>query len=1014
MGLPNTKMLTKTATIVKSYFSMLNLLGLFFITAIFITYSFSFFNPENLAIFNIYYADSIFICLILAVIYMQFKGSSSVVDPIYWILLASAFLSWFSIAILRLSVWDHLNPATKITLTNLGYFLYFSLTIAAIEVKNYTSASQLLTSQSLLIWISSLSFTLGSFILLVLVPSQDLPNASRLFSTDFLFYLLMDIYLCIRWFNLAWIRRKSDWLAYVLMGFGAINWGIAYFIESLEHANRLSLTPGTWTDWLGYSPFFFIFIALQLKQNSNPKRTASVSYNPSHLFNSPIFFILSSLITVSIINENDSLFVPLSLTQHTVLNLWLSINIGLAILQLLLLTGLLKQKNLSLKEAQFSAQAMQQQRHQQAQKLKAQAASNKAILDTTNNAIFTMTMEGKIISANPASYYLLGYPLEQLIETQFQDFILSGDELCRYFSYQSYRLKLAEQSKGIELESIILTSQGQLPVHVTLSQEQDSSDGILVVSLIDISEQKKAEEEAHDIQNQFTDNISHEFRTPLTIINGVVDKLLDDQQCQHRKEELLTAKRNGLRMIQMVEQLLELSRLANEPMPIEIFNAAPLVNFISTSFNDIAKANQIGYQYQTAENIWINGNQQAFEKVLFNLLSNAFKYTEKGQVSLTQKLSAEQYQLKVCDTGIGIDPEQQQLIFKRFHRVDSQQVQTTHGVGIGLALVKELCDALNWQLLLESTPGKGSTFTLTVEVTTATETLLADEATPTLSSMASSTVLMESLNSEMLDAQVKKEQQHKKSEYSVLIVEDNQDMQSQIKDILSPHHQCLLADNGEEGLSLATDYLPDIIISDVMMPLMNGFELLKRLKNNDMTTHIPVILLTAKSDSKSRIKGLEAEANDYLSKPFDANELRLRVHNQLISRQKLQQKLSLQWQQSPPDRPASQTVEDKFVLKLDDIFEHNHKNCDFSVQDLASLLAMSDRQVQRKIKALLNISPLEALKRYRLKQAKKQLASGDQIGIIAQNCGFSSQSYFGRCFKEQYAMTPKAYQQSSK
>jgi AraC-like DNA-binding protein len=198
-----------------------------------------------------------------------------------------------------------------------------------------------------------------------------------------------------------------------------------------------------------------------------------------------------------------------------------------------------------------------------------------------------------------------------------------------------------------------------------------------------------------------------------------------------------------------------------------------------------------------------------------------------------------------------------------------------------------------------------------------------------------------------------------------------------------------------------------------MMPLMDGFELLKRLKKNDLTTHIPVILLTAKSDNKNKIIGLEAEASDYLSKPFDGKELRLKVHNQLISRQKLQHKLSLQWQNSPPDSLGAPSIEDKFVLKLDTIFDNNHKNCDFSVQDLASLLAMSDRQLQRKLKALLNISPLEALKKYRLKQAKKQLETGKQVGVVAQNCGFSSQSYFGRCFKEEYGLTPKAFQQSS-
>ena len=368
--------------------------------------------------------------------------------------------------------------------------------------------------------------------------------------------------------------------------------------------------------------------------------------------------------------------------------------------------------------------------------------------------------------------------------------------------------------------------------------------------------------------------------------------------------------------------------------------------------------------------------------------------------------------LTVIDTGIGIKKEQQALIFERFHRVENEETQTVHGVGIGLALVKELCDTMMWDLKIESTPGQGSLFELIIPMAKQHE-IPKEGSSDALEFDAMKNTLTKSIESEVIDAQSLSPQASvKKSEYSVLIVEDNSDMQAHIKDILSPYHQCLLADNGEEGVRLAIDYVPDIIVSDVMMPGISGFELLKSLKKTEMTTHIPIILLTARNDSASKIRGLEAQADDYLSKPFDAQELLLRVNNQLSSREKLQRKLTKRLQQSAEEKVDEPVVEDKFVIKLEQIFSENYKNTEFSMLDLANYLAMSDRQVQRKIKAVLGVSPLEALKHFRLIEAKKQLEAGEPIGVVAQTCGFSSQSYFGRCFKEKYKMTPKAFKQS--
>jgi len=199
-----------------------------------------------------------------------------------------------------------------------------------------------------------------------------------------------------------------------------------------------------------------------------------------------------------------------------------------------------------------------------------------------------------------------------------------------------------------------------------------------------------------------------------------------------------------------------------------------------------------------------------------------------------------------------------------------------------------------------------------------------------------------------------------------------------------------------------------------MMPGIDGYDLVKILRRNELTAHIPIIMLTAKSDNESKLAGLEAEADDYLTKPFDSQELVLRVNNQIQSREKLQQKLNRQWQQkfqqNEPTKPVSRTVENDFIEKLNEKFEQQFANADLSMSFLAGELAMSERQLQRKVKALLGVSPLEALRQFRLEKARELLKNNQQVGLVAQACGFSSQSHFGRCFKEHFGMTPKAFQ----
>ncbi|MCW9017527.1 MAG: response regulator, partial [Kangiellaceae bacterium] len=887
----------------------LNLLALVTLLLILVGYAADWFSLEERAEFNRIYADFIFLAIILISIIRQFRAPNSMVDPIYWLLLGAAFVSWFALSVLRVSVWEDLSIGAKEMLSHLAYFFYFALSIAAIEVRSHRQANQLLSLPNMLVWGSSLAFVLGAFMFLVLTPSRGADVSQSHFLYSFVFYILMDFYLCIRWLYLAWSCRKQFWIGYALLAFGALNWMIADIFEGLNYTGQLKLLAGSWTDWVWYTPYIFIFVGFQLKVSDSSGNWSTEDLSKNHLLNNPIFFVVMCFLLERILTANPEIFAPLNSTQASIFNLWVSVALLFAVFQTLLSGKSYQNLKGKLVQQESEQKVLRQRMEQQAISLKNQAASNKAILDTTHNAIFTVDYQNQILSCNPAGCALLGADDDELIGKIFTQAVKCEGELFRFFNYQSYRQQLVDNIEGIEIESVIHNASGEkIPVHVTLSQDQNNSDGLLVISLINISEQKKAEQEEHNIKDQFTANISHEFRTPLTIIKGVLDNLQENEAYQKEKEQVETAKRNVLRMIRMVEQLLELSRIANDPVPISTINVAPVISFVCNSFDEIAKNQNVGFSYRVPQEVWISGNLQAAEKILFNLLSNAFKYTSHGKVKLDVTLLDNHFLVNVQDTGIGIDEEQQAKIFDRFHRVDNPATQSIHGVGIGLALVKELCDLMRWEIQVQSQPTKGTTFTLNIEQSSIDSVERVKQEPTVITQLTKST--RQSLSAEAFETKtIKADPGLKKSKYSVLIVEDNAEMLAHISQILSPLHQCLLAENGEEGIRLAIDYLPDIIVSDVMMPGIDGFELLSTLKKTEMTSHIPIILLTARSDTDSKIKGLEKAADDYISKPFEANELALRVNNQLKSRQKLQEKLSIQWNQGGLESVAA-PVED--------------------------------------------------------------------------------------------------------
>ncbi|MCO7226644.1 ATP-binding protein [Pleionea sp. CnH1-48] len=522
-------------------------------------------------------------------------------------------------------------------------------------------------------------------------------------------------------------------------------------------------------------------------------------------------------------------------------------------------------------------------------------------------------------------------------------------------------------------------------------------------------------------RNEFA-NLSHEFRTPLTLILGPIQNLLRSNIRSTTRNKLEMAKRNGFRVLRMVDQLLHMEKFHVEHIvKNKLVAIKPIASLITQSFKDLAEEKGVQLIVEKIEDINLYLTEDAFEKILLNLLSNAIKYTPSGgkvTVSIYRQSSSEVI-IKVQDTGVGIPEDMHKQIFERYNRVlDSYSEQIT-GAGIGLALVKEIVDAHQGSISVSSSPDKGSTFKVSF-----------------LQSLEQSQNIEDrSINTELLNLELESiREQHSDltpptqqaetidtpsddSRSTLLVIEDNPDMREYIIECLSNHYICLQASNGREGVAMAVKSIPDLIISDVMMPEMSGYEVSKLVKQDEKTSHIPVILLTARGDRESRLKGWKEHADEYLTKPFDHDELNIRVESLLSIRDILRSRFSQEIIQNSKNSSQLKTTglcekDQEFIEKLNKHCEENFSNPDFDTLSMAANLAMSDRQLQRKLKALVDRSPNDYLRSYRLMKAKEELGKGLRISEVAFNVGFSSQAYFSKCFKAQFGMTAKEYQRS--
>ncbi|MEX2235581.1 MAG: ATP-binding protein [Cyclobacteriaceae bacterium] len=524
--------------------------------------------------------------------------------------------------------------------------------------------------------------------------------------------------------------------------------------------------------------------------------------------------------------------------------------------------------------------------------------------------------------------------------------------------------------------------------------------------------------ELDTLKTKFFANISHEFRTPITLILGPLRELYDGTFKGDQKPVYGTMMRNGQRLLRLINQLLELSKLEAGKMRVHPVST-DLVEFIreiAASYESLAKDKAIKYFfYPEVSEVNAYIDPEKIEKVIHNLLSNAFKFTkEGGEIILYLKIEKARAMISVKDTGVGIPSDQIPKIFDRFFQVDSSQTRKYEGSGLGMAIAKELVELHDGKIAVESVEGKGTTFTVWLPM--AGDHLKDEETSGSLKRESSISLQPEvPMRSEALNANGGEQLTPITSEEHpvVLIVEDNSDMRQYIRRTLSEFYHLSEAANGRAGVEKAQEIIPDLIISDIMMPEMDGYKLCKLIKTNELTSHIPVILLTAKADRDSKLAGLETGADDYLSKPFDAAELKLIVRNRIDERRKLREKFAKEITLEP--RQISVTsLDEKFLTKVLSIIEGRLEDENFSIDELSREAGYSNMHFYRKIKALTGQTPSQFLRTIRLKRAAVLLSrNSDNVTQIAYSVGFSSLSYFNKCFKEQFGVTPGQYQDPS-
>lgn len=529
------------------------------------------------------------------------------------------------------------------------------------------------------------------------------------------------------------------------------------------------------------------------------------------------------------------------------------------------------------------------------------------------------------------------------------------------------------------------------------------------------AEKVQLTEETLAKKNTFFENISHEFRTPLTLITGPLESLIasTDLKAQKPLKKILA---NAKRLQRLVEQTLELTKAEfAQPKKHHTLALNALAEQLSYAFIAVAREKNIEVHCDAEVDCMVDIATVDAEAIVCNLLSNAIKYSKPdSHVTIRCTLAGEQVQLCVSDSGIGIAHEDQHRIFERFVRLDTPVSKMVAGTGIGLALVKDLVERAKGQIQVVSDGVSGTQFTVTFP-------LSHDKPQTNISSHTSEVVTLEqeNLGHQITSEVVQNSDDSTQHLPRILIVEDNPDMQSYLADCLRSSHHLLFASDGESGFALAKTQVPDLILSDLMMPKVDGFQLAQQLREEITTCHIPILMLTAKGDEESQMLAWKMDIDAFMSKPFNTEQLRTRIQNLLNIRTLISQRIGALSSAVMPTAHQSTKyagLSDKdiqFIEQLEQWLAAHFTDQTLSIKCILPVVAMSERQLQRKFKALLGQTFSEYVKKFRLNKGAEMLANGMSVTQVAFECGFSSQSYFSLCFKAQYGLAPSQFNQQS-